>query len=276
MNSPDPSVLCLRDVFLQKDAYENVWHLVVPPLMALLDDYEARHKLQGVVIVQEMLLHAPKDVLKRTGIGALFKQACITISPSFLHSHSNRRYYLQSLRTCLSHLQSPETPELLKHAIDASVSLILLITTLSPTRPSPERFDELSSLLGEGIITGIWLYSADKPDVVQATFDALPGLLAELDVGSTRFLKVRESQSWRLSPVYRYIDTLKNNIAMVAIDSTADAYTHTTTAPQSRSPSSIISHTYSGHACGCLQTEASGMEGDTSGWDCPVLGRLHR
>ncbi len=42
--------------------------------MTLLDDYEARYKLHGVIIVQEMLARIPKEVLKRTGVDGLIRQ----------------------------------------------------------------------------------------------------------------------------------------------------------------------------------------------------------
>ena len=165
-----------------------MWHLIIPPIMTLLDDYEAKHKLQGVYIVQEMLRNVPKDVLKRTGIAGLVQQVRSTPPPRQTYTHAR----CQSLRTCLSHLQSPETAELIKNAIDASLSLILLTTSIGPGSKAPaERFDELSSLLGQGIISGIWLYAEDKPVVVHATFEALPPLLTALDIGSARFLKVR-------------------------------------------------------------------------------------
>ncbi|KAF8159812.1 hypothetical protein B0H34DRAFT_655026 [Crassisporium funariophilum] len=158
---------CVRGV--ESDAYENMWHLLIPPVMSLLDDYEAKYKLQGVVIVQEMLRHVPKDLLKRTGVDALIRS---------------------SLRTSLSHLQSPETPQLLRAAISASISLTLLSTRIAPgSKPTSDRFEELSSLLGEGIISGIWLYAEDKPEAVLATFDSLPPLLEALGLGSVRFMK---------------------------------------------------------------------------------------
>lgn len=110
--------------------------------------------------------------------------------PTHTDTHSCPIY--QSLRTCLSHLQSPETAELVKNAIGASLSLILLTTSIGPGSKAPaERFDELSSLLGQGIISGIWLYAEDKPGAIHATFEALPPLLTALDIGSVRFLKVR-------------------------------------------------------------------------------------
>ncbi|KAF8909392.1 hypothetical protein CPB84DRAFT_1766025 [Gymnopilus junonius] len=158
---------CVQSI--EGDAYESLWHLVIPPIMAFLDDFEARYKLHGIAIVQEMLRHVPKDLVKRTGVDGLLKQ---------------------SFRACMSHLQSPETPLLLKKSIVASISLTLLTTSVSiGTKPSSSRFDELSSLLGEGIISGIWLYADDKPEVVKATFDALPPLLSALSIGCVRFFK---------------------------------------------------------------------------------------
>jgi len=155
---------------VQSDAYEYMWHLLIPPVMALLDDYEVRFKLQGVLLVQHILEHAPQGLMKRTGINGL------------IHS---------SLRNSLSHLQSPETPRLLRSTISTSVSLTLLSTTVGGTgnKPSSERFDQLASLLGEGIISGIWLYAEDKPEVVLATFDSLPRLVGALGIGTVRFLK---------------------------------------------------------------------------------------
>lgn len=39
--------------------------------MTLLDDYEAKYKVQGAKIVSEMLRTVPRTVLKRTGIDGL-------------------------------------------------------------------------------------------------------------------------------------------------------------------------------------------------------------
>jgi Tti2 family len=69
--------------------------------------------------------------------------------------------------------------------------LTLLSTTIDGTgKLSSERFDQLCSLLGEGIISGIWLYAEDKPEVMLATFDSLPQLIAALGIGTMRFMKV--------------------------------------------------------------------------------------
>jgi hypothetical protein len=55
---------------------------------------------------------------------------------------------------------------------------------------SSERFDQLCSLLGEGIIAGIWLYANDKPLIINATFEVLPHLVGALGMGTIRFLQV--------------------------------------------------------------------------------------
>lgn len=76
------------------------------------------------------------------------------------------------------------------------MQLIVQTTTVTTNaKPSPERFDQLCSLLGEGIISGIWLYAEDKPRVVIATFEALPQLILALGMGTTRFLQVLQMLS---------------------------------------------------------------------------------
>jgi hypothetical protein len=53
------------------DAYERLWYLVVPPVMTLLYDFEARYKLLGIQVVNALLEHAPFPLLIRTGISEL-------------------------------------------------------------------------------------------------------------------------------------------------------------------------------------------------------------
>ncbi|KAF9557416.1 hypothetical protein CPC08DRAFT_819874 [Agrocybe pediades] len=154
---------------IKPETYERVWQLVIPPIMTFLDDYQASYKLQGTLLVQDLLRHVPADLLRRTGVDGLLQQ---------------------SLRNSLAHLDNPDTPSLIEHAVQASLSLTLLTTTLGTgTNGSSKRFEDLSFLLGEGIISGIWLYAEDKPQVVLATFRALPNLLKALDIGGVRFLK---------------------------------------------------------------------------------------
>ena len=44
-NSTDSTVTLVHCV--QPDGYEDLWPLLIPPMMTLLDDYQAEHKLEG-------------------------------------------------------------------------------------------------------------------------------------------------------------------------------------------------------------------------------------
>ncbi|EEB94737.1 hypothetical protein MPER_06401, partial [Moniliophthora perniciosa FA553] len=100
------------------DDYNRLWHLVIPPTMTILDDYQVPYKLKGAQIVLEMLERVSGDLLKRTGIDGLI---------------------LQSLNNCLGHFNHEQSPHLIRLAISASLKLILL-TTLPDLRHSLIKF----------------------------------------------------------------------------------------------------------------------------------------
>ncbi|KAJ7762837.1 hypothetical protein DFH07DRAFT_739057 [Mycena maculata] len=160
-------IWCVRHI--PSTAYEELWHLVIPPVMALLDDYEARYKLMGVRITTLMLERVPASVLKRTGVDSLL---------------------IAALNRSLTQLQSPETPVLLPAAISSSLTLIQLMTSVG----SADRFDQLCALLGDGIIGSIWPYASDRLEALLASIEALPVVVEALGVGCARYLKVLIAQ----------------------------------------------------------------------------------
>ncbi|KAJ7497480.1 hypothetical protein FB451DRAFT_1211627 [Mycena latifolia] len=169
-NHPGASNIVLWCVqHIPSTAYEELWHLVIPPIMALLDDYEARYKLEGVKITSVMLERVPSSVLKRTGVDSLLSA---------------------SLSRSLTQLQSPETPRLLPAAISTSLSLIQLMTSVG----SADRFNQLCGLLGDGIIGSIWPYASDRLEALLASIEALPAVVEILGVGCARYLKVLIAQ----------------------------------------------------------------------------------
>ncbi|CCM03990.1 uncharacterized protein FIBRA_06146 [Fibroporia radiculosa] len=144
--------------------YEKLWHLIIPPVMTMLDDYEAPQKMHGIRLVTEMLQEVPADLLCRTGVDRLLSS---------------------SLKTCLTFLHSPETPSLIRAAVCTFVSL-----TLRTTPPgSEERFNQLCGILGDGIIGGVWIYAARDADAIEASVDVLPMAVQALGIGSVRYLK---------------------------------------------------------------------------------------
>ncbi|KAF5337808.1 hypothetical protein D9611_015047 [Ephemerocybe angulata] len=136
---------------IEPGTYMDVWHHR-PPVMTFLDDYQPRYKLWGLLVAQRMLRDVSPNLLKTTGIHGLLKS---------------------SFRKILAHQLTP-----LPHNP----------STIDITG-SKDRFDNLTELLGEGIIDNIWTYTFDKPEAIRATLDALPELIQALDIGCTRFLQ---------------------------------------------------------------------------------------
>ncbi|KAH9956778.1 hypothetical protein BC827DRAFT_1229193 [Russula dissimulans] len=153
---------------IDTDAYERLWHLVVPPVMTLLDDFEARFKLLGIHVVNAMLEHAPIPLLSRTGISELI---------------------LASLNRTLTFLHSPHTPAILRSAIPAATNLIERTTQPG----SEQRFTQLCALLGDGVIGSVWMYSSEA-EAVEASVEVLPIIVRALGIGATRYLKALVSQ----------------------------------------------------------------------------------
>jgi Tti2 family len=70
----------------QPSDYEKLWHLIIPPVMTYLDDYEAFYKLRGIEMVSEMLKRVPRDQLGRTGVDGLLLSVGDSITVTvFLH-----------------------------------------------------------------------------------------------------------------------------------------------------------------------------------------------
>ncbi|KAJ8086083.1 hypothetical protein PM082_004902 [Marasmius tenuissimus] len=165
--APELVSWCVRHIKAQD--YSRLWHLVIPPIMIMLDDYQVLYKLKGVLIVSELLARAPQEILRKTGIdGLIFK----------------------ALNNCFGHFDHAESPRLIRLAISASLSTILLTTT----EGSASRFDLLCTLLGEGVIGTIWLYAPRKPAVITASVEALPPLIRGLGAGAARYLKALAPQ----------------------------------------------------------------------------------
>ncbi|KAL4241319.1 TTI2 family protein [Abortiporus biennis] len=159
----DNTVLwCARN--MRTDVYEKLWHLIIPPVMILLDDYEAKYKLRGILIVSEMLNTVPPELLLRTGINQLL---------------------FTSLKTCMTFVHNPLSANIMRAVIPVQITL----TNLTTPPKSAQRFDKLCQLLGDGIIGSIWLYGSRDLGTIEASLDVLPDVMKALGIGSVRYLK---------------------------------------------------------------------------------------
>ncbi|KAH9853953.1 hypothetical protein C2E23DRAFT_727760 [Lenzites betulinus] len=163
-------------------AVGRLWHLFIPPIMTYLDDYQAEYKLQGVSLVSILLQKAPAGLFHRTGVDALL---------------------MTSLKTCLTFLHNPETPQLIRAAVSTYINLIE--STTSPG--SAARFEQLCSLLGDSIIGNIWVYASSELDALEASLHAIPEIVSALGIGTSRYLKALIPQL-----VFPLLPTLENDM----------------------------------------------------------------
>ncbi|KAI0092518.1 hypothetical protein BDY19DRAFT_883360 [Irpex rosettiformis] len=162
LGTVDILLWCIRHT--EGPMYERLWHLIIPPVITLIDDYEVRYKLQGVEVVSEMLKQVPVEILRRTGIDGLL---------------------FTNLTKCISFLDRPESAALLRAVVPTCISLVELTTQAR----SIQRFDQLCALLGDGIIGTVWVHGLREEVVVQASVDVLPSLIKALGIGCARYLK---------------------------------------------------------------------------------------
>lgn len=127
--------------WLQKQEIEEWWHLILPPLLTFLDDFDARNKLTGTYILSTLLAKVDANLLRRTGVGLIFTQ--VRIFPFFrtLLSHIAHKAVIYShwrhpfqISIHLIHLLSfsPLIPLLYNSSTFFILSLPNLVSTPSP------------------------------------------------------------------------------------------------------------------------------------------------
>ncbi|EJD53795.1 hypothetical protein AURDEDRAFT_53188, partial [Auricularia subglabra TFB-10046 SS5] len=158
------SVVLWCTINIEVTNFEQLWHLIIPPMMTLLDDYETKYKIWGLRVASSLITRVPPSLLRRTGIGALLEKSI------------NQTFY---------HLHNPETPMLLRISIPAYLALIDKITEPD----SHDRLNKLFELLGKNIIGGIWVYASQDAETIESTVNALPLIMTSLGISTARFLK---------------------------------------------------------------------------------------
>ncbi|KAH7097590.1 hypothetical protein BKA62DRAFT_623655 [Auriculariales sp. MPI-PUGE-AT-0066] len=159
-----PATVLWCTAHVSGDDFESLWHLLIPPIMTMLDDYETRYKIWGVRNAAILIDRAPPVIIKRTGIGAL------------LH---------ESLCKMFMHLHDPETPALLRISTPTYIRLVNTIYD----GDSAERLDRLFHLLGQSVIGTVWGYASQDEETINATIDLLPSIFDELGISTCRYLK---------------------------------------------------------------------------------------
>ncbi|KAK4574883.1 CCA tRNA nucleotidyltransferase, mitochondrial [Recurvomyces mirabilis] len=158
---------------------EEVWPMIVPPVLTLLDDWEAKYKKLGAELLRRLLQTVPPLLLERTGLGEVFDGAlrpCLTSVPPMTPEEDSIEL-LSAVYPALMQLAAVRYP------VEA-VPGMLAITAHS----AAQRTKYLDSLLRKGIIQGCNL--ADRfPHVLTVLLQHLIPLLNKLGIESVKHLK---------------------------------------------------------------------------------------
>lgn len=149
---------------------EAHWPLLIPPLLALIDDSTTRLKVRGCKFLTLFLKTAPPSLLQRTGLGEVFREAlmpCLLCLPSLLMEN--------------------ESMEILEGAY---VAMILLNQVQFPGEKNrTERITSFEKVLIDGIFKG-YAYAGGNVKIAELLIQKMIGLVKELGIEVVKYSKV--------------------------------------------------------------------------------------
>lgn len=193
-------------------------HLIIPPVLIVLDDYDVLYKEQGVKMVHQMIKKLDSKNTASLGLDNLFFEVSVlhkkkkkTVNPTFF-------FLFKSLFKCLTYISQERDVPLLK----ATYPCILdLIGSLKTDKRSKANLYE--RVLKEGVING-FIYAGQKFEFLPILLEPLPVLHQELGIISVQYLKailpvVCEALAMTSSknPVVKNINTLAANALITII-----------------------------------------------------------
>ncbi|KXT13866.1 hypothetical protein AC579_6899 [Pseudocercospora musae] len=154
---------------LNEQRLPEIWPLVIPPILTLLDDWETKYKQLGTELLTSLLHSTTAPLLNRTGLGEVFEEALL---PSLT--------YIPTI-----------TPE--EESIPLLQALYPALLTLCKVRFPDEipgrRVTFLDAVIRKGIIYGYTHCSPNHPRILAVLFDQLGIYLDELGIDSVKHIK---------------------------------------------------------------------------------------
>ncbi|KAK6429080.1 CCA tRNA nucleotidyltransferase, mitochondrial [Oleoguttula sp. CCFEE 5521] len=164
---------------LDAKTVEQYWHLLVPPILTLIDDIDIRWKLMGIRLLCNLLNVTPSSLLERTGLAPVFEDAlmpCLLHLPS-LTPESDSTALLSTTYPALlalARLQFPITPN--------------PTSKLSPEVSRQQYVKRLDHVLRKGILHS-HAFCSQYPGIVKVLYDNLTIILWELGIDSVKHTK---------------------------------------------------------------------------------------
>ena len=146
------------------------WPLIIPPLLALIDDSSLKYKIIGCNSLLSLLRKCPTDLLERTGLGDVFENAvmpCLSYLPSLTEESDSLRI-LGAAYPVLIHLALVRFPDERKHAA---------------------RVKALDRVLRNGIMNG-YTHAGDHVKIAELLIHQTTRLVNEMNIEFVRHLKV--------------------------------------------------------------------------------------
>lgn len=158
---------------------EAHWPLVIPPLLALIDDSTIRFKVRGCEFLTLFLKTVPPPLLQRTGLGEVFQNAlmpCLLCLPSLVVEN--------------------ESIEILEGAY---VAVILLNQVQFPgEKHRTQRMTSLEKVLTDGIFKG-YAHAGENVKIAELLIQKMISLVRELGIEVVKYSKVLPCQRILLS-----------------------------------------------------------------------------
>ena len=168
---------CIRA--LDESTVEEVWPHIIPALLTLVDDWEAKYKTLGVELMQQLLQVTPPSLLVRTGLGEVFEEAlmpCLTFLPDITPQQDSIRLLDVAYPTLLS-----------LAALRYSQPSSWLPNPGATTLPK-NHMKFLDTLLRKGIIYG-YTSCSNYPRITATLFEHLVPILDTLGIDSVKHLQ---------------------------------------------------------------------------------------
>lgn len=151
---------------------EAHWPLLIPPLLALIDDSTIRFKVRGCEFLTLFLKTVPSPLLQRTGLGEVFQNAlmpCLLCLPSLVGEEN-------------------ESIEILEAAY---VAVILLNQVQFPGRGKnrTQRMISLEKVLTDGIFKG-YAHAGENVKIAELLIQKIISLVKELGIEVVKYSKV--------------------------------------------------------------------------------------
>ena len=160
---------------MQPLTLEQHWPLLIPPLLAIVDDEATALKIKGCELLDILLRVTPTDFLKRTGLGEVFEGSLIP--------------YLAYLPT-----MTPED-ESIRLLNEVYPSLILLAKTRFPPGNKELvllRQKALDKIIRMGILKGYW-HVSETVKVAEMLVRRMADVIEAMGILSVKHLKVRRN-----------------------------------------------------------------------------------